>query len=84
MGQDKDVARAPPPATLARKRHYMRGNPFLEQGKAERAFRHSFHYELKGALAADVQIEAVHQEKRVGGGKSHPLVAVQKRMIIDQ
>jgi len=62
----------------------MRCNPLVKQREAELAFRHRFHHELEGSLAGDVQIESVHQEKRVSGGKPDPFVAIQKCVIIDQ
>jgi hypothetical protein len=69
----------PRPRTLSRKSNEAPCNPFVKQGKAELAFCQRFHHELKSALAADVQIEAVHQEKCVSGGKSHTLVAVPEK-----
>ena len=58
-------------------------NPIAKQGEAKLAFGQRLHDELQGDPAADVQIEAVHEEKSVSRGKSHPLVAVEKRVIID-
>lgn len=71
------------PRRLSREGDEVPRNPIVKQGKAKLAFGQRFHDELEGGPAADVQIEAVHEEKRVSRGKSHPLVAIEKRLVID-
>jgi len=43
----------------------MRRDPQVQHSKAELAFRHRLHHEREGGLAGDVEIESVHQQKRV-------------------
>jgi hypothetical protein len=38
----------------------MRRDPLVEQGEAELALGQSFHHELEGSLAGNVQIESVY------------------------
>src|SRR5579864_8664790 len=68
---------------LSSKRHDVPLNPFVKQDKAKFAFCQRFHHKVKAGLAGNVQIEAVHEKKRVSRGKSHPLVAIEKGVIID-
>src|SRR5712675_3544084 len=62
----------------------MRRNPFVKPGEAEFPIGHCFHHELEGSPAGNIQIKSVHQQKRMNCCKSHSIVAVQKRVIIDQ
>src|SRR5579872_2618668 len=56
----------------------------MKQSEAEFTGLHRLHHELISRSAAYIQIEAVQQKKRVHGGKSHALVAVQECVVINQ
>src|SRR5580704_17692843 len=62
----------------------MRRDPLVKQGEAELAFRQRFHHELESRLAADVEVESIHEQKRVSSGKPNAFVAVHEGMIINQ
>src|SRR5258708_3953456 len=78
------VARALCLRTLSRKRDDVGRKPFVEQGEAELAFSKGLYHKLESSLSPDIQITSIHQQKRMSRRKSHSLVAVHKRMIIDQ
>ena len=59
-------------------------NPWVKKRKAEFPVSHRCHDQLEGGLAGAVQIESVHEEKRISGSESYPFVAIQKVVIIDQ
>jgi hypothetical protein len=59
-------------------------DPVMKQRKSELAFGQRLHHELEGDRSGHVQIETVHQKKRMHGSKTHPFVAVQEGAIIDQ
>src|ERR1700733_5677809 len=69
---------------LLGKRHKVGCKPLVEKWKAEFAFRDRSNQELEGSLARNIQIESVHQQKRVSRRKSHPFIAIHEGMIIDQ
>src|SRR5438552_11876872 len=78
------VARAPSPANLSRKGNHVPRNPTAKQRRAKFAFRDRLDHKIRSSLAGNVQIESIHQQKRVSGGKPHRLVAVYEGMIVDQ
>ena len=62
----------------------MPRNPIAKQRKAKFAVRDRLDHKIRSSLAGNIQIESIHQQKRVSGGKPHPLVAVYEGMIVDQ
>src|ERR1700680_3504304 len=66
------------------KRHKVRCNPFVEECKAELAVSERSNQELERSLDRNVQIESVHQQKRVSCRKSQGFIAIHEGMIIDQ
>jgi len=60
------VARAPTPAKSIHQGDEVPSNPFAKQREAEPTVRYRLHHELESRLAANVQIEPVHEQKHVG------------------
>jgi hypothetical protein len=56
----------------------------VEQSKPKLAVGNRFDQKFERSPAADIQIKAVHQQKRVSRSKSHPPVAIHKSVIHDQ
>ena len=56
----------------------------MKQCEPEFPFGDRLQHEVECGLVVDIQVEAIQEEKCVSGSKPDPLVAVQKRMIIDQ
>src|ERR1700758_4883288 len=72
------------PRGLSRKRDDVPRNPIAKQGKAKLAGRDRRDYEVRSSLAGNVQIESIHQQESLRGGKPHPVIDVYKRMVVDQ
>ena len=77
-------AGAPARENLFRERTHVRRNPFAEQSEPELAVGNRSNQELERSLARNVQIESVHQQKRVSRRKSHTFIAIHEGMIINQ
>ena len=59
-------------------------DPFLEQGEAKFAFRYRLQHEFARSLVGDTQIKFVQQQESMHRSEPHPLVAVQKGVVIHE
>src|SRR5271166_5356142 len=64
--------------------HKVRCYPFMKQGEAEFSCGNCLHYEVISSLVSHLEIESVHQHESVNRCEGHPLIAVQKGVIVDQ